>query len=302
MDQQLIEKVRKELNEYKKQTGRSFDSISKSIRSQYSASSISLFASGKYTGDEAAIASIIQKFIDEEKQHLVGTANVLHIVKTQTLAELMKVGKYAKDQKKLCVVTGEPGTGKSIAVKEFAEKYSGVILIEAVPTITPSELFKLLHSELKLSGEGTIHSMFMETKERLRDTKILLIIDEAENLPKRCLELVRRIWDLSNIGVLLVGTNHLIKNLRGRRGEFAQLYSRVGLAHEVGKLTEKDAQEIISANMPGVGNLWRIIYSHSKKNARHLGNLLDAIRIIAGDGGKVTEDLIEEAATTLIMS
>lgn len=297
-----IEKVRLELNNYRKLTGTSFKKISASLAGAYSASTISLFAANKYTGDETPLAAKLQKYIDEEKNRLTTSIKTQQVVTTQTMRELFKVAKYAKDQKKLCVVTGDPGTGKSIAVKEFTEKYSGVILIEAVPTISPSELFKLLHSELKLSGLGSIHSMFKETEDRLKETNIILIIDEAENLPKRCLELVRRLWDLSKIGVLLVGTTQLIKNLRGRRGEFAQLYSRVGLAHEVGVLNERDAQEIIQANLPGVNALWRVIYSHSKRNARHLGNLLDAIRVVAGEEGHITEDLIEEAATTLIIS
>jgi hypothetical protein len=300
MDKNHIEKIRTELNDYRERTGVSFKRISNSLAGLYGASTISLFASGKYTGDETALAVNLQKFLDEEKQSISSHPKQLQVVQIQTLREIIKVGKYAKDQKKLCVITGEPGTGKSIAVKAFRNKYTGIILIEAVPTIGPKELMKLLHAELRLSETGSIHSMFKEVEKRLSDSNTIVVVDEAENLPKRCLELVRRLWDLASIGVLLVGTNQLIRNLRGRRGEFAQLYSRVGLAHEVGVLNEKDAQEIISANLPGVNSLWRVIFSHSKKNARHLGNLLDAIRIVAGDTGRVTEDLIEEAATTLI--
>lgn len=302
MDKNQIQKVRNEVKEYKDRTGKSYNQISKLLLGQYSSSSISLFAAGKYEGNEASIASNLQKLLDEEKQQFSQPSMTHQIVQTETMRNLWKVGRYSKNRKKLCVVTGKPGTGKSVATLAFARKYGGVILIEAVPTISPKELMLLLHEELKLSTSGSIHSMFKEVERKLVDSNTILIVDEAENLPKKCLELVRRLWDLTSIGVLLVGTNMLIQNLRGRKGEFAQLYSRIGLAYEVEVIGEKDAQAIIDANLPGMNGLWRVIYSHSKKNARHLGNLLDAIRVLAEDGNKITEDLIEEAATTLIIS
>ena len=54
-----------------------------------------------------------------------------------------------------------------------------------------------------------------------------MIIDEAENLPYRALEIARRIHDKTGVGVLLVGRSILLENLKGYNNQYDQLYSRV---------------------------------------------------------------------------
>ena len=55
----------------------------------------------------------------------------------------------------------------------------------------------------------------------------LLIVDEAENLPYRALEITRRIHDKTGVGVLLIGRSILLENLKGYNNQYDQLYSRV---------------------------------------------------------------------------
>ena len=49
-----------------------------------------------------------------------------------------------------------------------------------------------------------------EVVNKLNNSGRLLIIDEAENLPYRALEITRRIHDKTAVGVLLVGRNILL--------------------------------------------------------------------------------------------
>lgn len=303
MNQFQIQKIRDELRVY---INSSKNISNRTVANDigYSKTTISLFLNNNYSrGDEQTLAAKIHKYLQERKQFQDGNYEI-EIVKTRAMAEIFKVANFVKKRKKMGLIFGAPGTGKSEAIKSFEEKHSSIVRIEAVPKITAKSLFQIIHNHkhLKLSGQGTVYSMFLETCERLEGSNITFIFDEAENLPKECLELIRRTWDFAKIGVLLVGTKQLEANLRGRRGEFAQLYSRIGIKHEIEALTENDAEKIVQANLPGSNGLWRTFYSYSKKNARILGNLIDTCKDISEEyNEEITTDMIAEAATTLIL-
>jgi DNA transposition AAA+ family ATPase len=72
--------------------------------------------------------------------------------------------------------------------------------------------------------------MFLDIIDKLKSSGRLNIIDEAEPLPYKSLELLRRIYDKAQVGILLVGMPRLIMNLKGEKRQYAQLYSRVGIA------------------------------------------------------------------------
>lgn len=301
MDIRKIQKIRESLKDFLKNNENLVSAKKIGFEIGYSAGAISQFLNDKYVGDSEKLSDTIEKYLEEQKDKKLNTSTRLHTVKTNSLQEVFKVAHHAKRRKKLCVVTGVPGTGKSRAVEEYEKRFSGVIRIECVPNITPKPLFESLHEKLKLSASGTVYSMFLEAKDRLIGTNILLIFDEAEQLPKKCLELIRRLGDLTEIGILLVGTKQLIRNLRGKKGEYAQLYSRVALHHEIDVITERDAKLIIEENLPGAMEYWQLIYSYTKKNVRALEYIIDNTRAIVEEQNiPITEDLIADVAETLI--
>ncbi|QDP72195.1 AAA family ATPase [Legionella israelensis] len=69
-----------------------------------------------------------------------------------------------------------------------------------------------------------IESMKLPNKEYCR----LIIIDEAERLGYPAMELLRSLYDRSNIAIVFVGMPGLEKKL----SRYPQLYSRIGFAHE----------------------------------------------------------------------
>uniref|UniRef100_UPI00129A9791 AAA family ATPase n=1 Tax=Eikenella corrodens TaxID=539 RepID=UPI00129A9791 len=86
---------------------------------------------------------------------------------------------------------------------------------------------------------------------KLQSSGRLLIVDEAENLSTRSLELLRRLHDLAGIGLVLVGTPRLLSNLKGRHGELEQLYSRVTLHWDLGDSVPREELDAIArATLP----------------------------------------------------
>lgn len=110
----------------------------------------------------------------------------------------------------------------------------------------------------------------------LRDSGRLLMVDEAELLPYRALEVLRRLHDKAGIGIVLAGMPRLLINLKGRRGEFAQLYSRVALALNLGDtLSQEDFNQIATELMPEAvePEISEALYTRSLGNARRLFKL-----------------------------
>ena len=138
----------------------------------------------------------------------------------------------------------------------------------------------------------------------LRDSGRLLMVDEAENLPYRALETLRRIHDKSGIGLVLAGMPRLIINLKGKRGEYQQLYSRVGFALCIGdSLPQSDITDIAVSMLPGAGSqeVSEALFKASHGNARRLFKLVRGVsRHSEISGNAVSAGAVRKFAEMLI--
>jgi DNA transposition AAA+ family ATPase len=200
------------------------------------------------------------------------------------------------------VCYGAAGLGKTEAVKEYAKRNQDVILIEVDLGHTAKALFSELHRVLGMEGFGTVHSMFNDVVEKLKDSGRLIIVDEAEHLPYKALELLRRVYDKAGVGIMLVGMPRLLSNLRGRRGEYAQLYSRVGIAARLEGLSIGDTQMIVDSVIPSANGLSRAFHSASLGNTRTLSKLIArSLRVAELNSTNLSPQVIKETANLLII-
>jgi len=91
--------------------------------------------------------------------------------------------------------------------------------------------------------------MFREVCARVRGTRGLLIIDEAQHLSPAALESLRAIHDATGIGLVLAGNEMVYARLTGgaRTAKFAQLYSRVGKRLRITRPLKADVMAIAGA-------------------------------------------------------
>lgn len=106
------------------------------------------------------------------------------------------------------------------------------------------------------------------------------------------------------IGVVLAGMPRLLINLKGRRGEFAQLYSRVALALNLGDtLAQEDFNQIATGLMPEAAEpeISEALYARSLGNARRLFKLARGVyRICDISDAPVSVQAIDKFAEMLI--
>jgi len=266
-----------------------------------SAAALSQWMAGKYKGSVAKIEDAVKAFIEREREKTKTPKKSIPFVMTSISKKIFELARVCHLEGEIGVCYGEAGIGKTVTAKEYLSRNSDVIFIEADLGYTAKVLFIEIHKKLGLIGRGLIHEMFDQVVDKLKGSGRLIVIDEAEHLPYRALELLRRVYDKAGVGIVLLGMPRLIHNLRGKRGEYAQLYSRVGLAGKLDQLKMQDTELIVNA-MNLDTKLSSAYHTECHGNTRILSKLLArSIRLARINDCPLNADVIKTAAEMLIV-
>ncbi|MFW8979243.1 AAA family ATPase [Klebsiella sp. C283] len=291
-----------ELNDLMTRKGYSQTQVARAIGK--STAVINQYLQGKYAGDVPAIDALARSFINREVEKEKSQKITARFVPTVTSRKGMDVIRYAHLDGDLNVIYGAAGLGKTMILREYAAQHRDALLIEADPGYTARVVLEELCSLLGISKRGNMHELSEACIAALRDSGRLLMVDEAENLPYRALETLRRIHDKSGIGLVLAGMPRLIINLKGKRGEYQQLYSRVGFALCIGdSLPQSDITDIAVSMLPGAGSqeVSEALFKASHGNARRLFKLVRGVsRHSEISGNAVSAGAVRKFAEMLI--
>ncbi len=267
-----------------------------------SASALSQWLDGKYAGNVARIDTAVNSFIRRQQERAKIPPFQQIFVETSIASKVWEVFRLCHIEGEIGVVVGEAGVGKTEAARQYARQNPDVIFIEADLGYTARSLFHEMARKLGFIPSGTIHDVFEDVVDRLRGSERLIIVDEAEHLPYRALELLRRVYDKAGVGIALMGMPRLIANLRGHKGEYRQLYSRVGIYASLDKINLQDAEQIVHAIIPGSNGLARVFWNHSHGNTRVLMKLIKrSMRIATINDRALDKEVVQAAARTLII-
>jgi len=264
---------------------------------------ISQFLQDKYPGDNRKVAKTIDAWLKRQNERLAHADILTNTIETRAVKKVFQVARLCHIEGEMGVATGDAGIGKTRGIKYYAAQNPDVIMIEIFPGFTTRTLMSKLHKELGYNGTGTIFDMFSDVVDRLRGSGRLIIVDEAESLPYKGLELLRRLYDLSGTGILLVGMPELIANLRGNKGEYKQLYSRIAVHAQIPNMKEspEDIQALVASAIPGSNGLWKAFYSVTH-NGRQLEKLLKrSIQVANHNGTDVTKEVVQNAKQYIII-
>ncbi|ENJ8567508.1 AAA family ATPase [Klebsiella pneumoniae] len=291
-----------ELNDLMTRKGYSQTQVARAIGK--STAVINQYLQGKYAGDVPAIDALARSFINREVEKEKSQKIAARFVPTVTSRKGMEVIRYAYLDGDLNVIYGAAGLGKTMILREYAAQHRDALLIEADPGYTARVVLEELCGLLGISKRGNMHELSEACIAALRDSGRLLMVDEAENLPYRALETLRRIHDKSGIGLVLAGMPRLIINLKGKRGEYQQLYSRVGFALCIGdSLPQSDITDIAVSMLPGAGSqeVSEALFKASHGNARRLFKLVRGVsRHSEISGNAVSAGAVRKFAEMLI--
>ncbi|WP_163566286.1 AAA family ATPase [Helicobacter suis] len=190
--------------------------------------------------------------------------------------------------KESCLLYGLAGSGKSESLKAYAAKTPQAILFESVPGLSNGDFLNGLGSLIGANSATNIPKLILNISKRLAERESVLLIDEAEHLKTASLESLRRIVDFTRAPTILAGTPQLLNNLKGKKGELLQLYSRISLKYEFHAPSAEDFSllfgdyaELITSytrNLRRACKMWKMSNRFAQINGQ---DIKEAIKLVA---------------------
>ncbi|PJG86186.1 AAA family ATPase [Conservatibacter flavescens] len=266
-----------------------------------SVTTVSLYLKGLYNGDVENLDKKVDELIARSKEKVLEAKYNAEFVPTLAARRGMNIIRYAHVDGDISVIYGAAGLGKTKMLKQYAEENSSAILIEVDPSCTPKVLLKKIAEAIGATTRGVNNELLDGIKSKLEGSEMVLLIDEAELLSTRSLEFIRRIHDLSGVGVVLAGMPRLLINLKGKNNELAQLYSRVGFALDLGNALPDEDLALLASSAMGTDEFNELLVKASHGNARRLSKLIrGVVRSAEISGTAINKAVIEEFAKMLI--
>lgn len=240
-----------DLQNYITEHGISQGAVSRGIGK--SAAVVSQYLQGKYNGDVKAIDVLVEGWLLNQRERANDSFNQLSYTYTATARRIEEVIRLAHVEGETVVLYGQAGLGKTSALAAYIKKNPDAILVDSDPSFTAKVLLSNLANKVGAESRGSLHVLIEGLISRLKNSGRVILVDEAENLPLRALECLRRIHDKTGIGLVLAGMPRLLVNLRGSNGELKQLYSRVAFRLDLGeKMPDAELEDIINQSLANI--------------------------------------------------
>ncbi len=193
------------------------------------------------------------------------------------------------------VIIGEPGTGKTITIRKFINdlpenvEYAYILF----PNLSPEEMFKAILEDFGIPYDDTSskNKLFSKLKDfliekRKEGKKVLIIIDEAQNLPIETLEELRILSNLETekdklIQFILLGQPELENKLESP--QLRQLKQRITLMVKFRNLNRDEITNYIVYRLAKAGNtrlnidpsVYKYLYTLTNGNLRKVNILME---------------------------
>ena len=225
---------------------------------------------------------------------------------------------YAINERKgFVVITGEIGAGKTTVCRTLINKLDMNTRVAIITNthLTPKELISEILDEFEIEHKGGTKQRLLSYLngfliQQLADgINVVLIIDEAQNLPPKVLEEVRMLSNLETekeklIQIILMGQPQLRAKLDNARLE--QFKQRIAVYYHLSPLTKKETKEYIQHRLKLVSSNGTldmfdhpaidVIYEHSGGIPRIVNLVCDSalLSCYIYETKKITQKIINE--------
>lgn len=213
------------------------------------------------------------------------TSNGWQLVETRDFKLINHLLKDAKQSSQVFAITGAAGSGKSITLKDFAERNKQVYLLSCAEYWNRKYFLSELLLVMGKDASGlTVADMMEEVVSTLKKQESpLIIMDEADKLTDQVLYFFITLYNQleDQCGLVLCATDHLSKRIKkglrlNKRG-YQEIFSRMGRKFiELKGVGFTDVTQICIAN--GVLNQATIkqIHSDCENDLRRVKRLIHA--------------------------
>jgi len=198
------------------------------------------------------------------------------------------------------VITGPVGAGKSMLIGHLLDQLDRSNVVAAhllTSNVEPSELLSHILSAFRIMPEGEGRAGELEAFEDYlfdqlnRGRRVLLILDEAQNLPRNTLEELRMLSNIDYDGtplfqVFLVGQSEFRETLSTDNME--QLKQRVIASYHLEDLTKDETREYIEHRLAVVGwkkdpafneDAYEVIHAETRGRPRRINTVCNRIML-----------------------
>lgn len=225
---------------------------------------------------------------------------------------------YGIEQRRgFIVVTGEVGTGKTTLCRALLSQFGEDTRIALVlnPMMSEEELLSTILNEFYIHIEGRSKKELLDQldsfliEQHSQGRNVVLVIDEAQNLPDETLEQIRIISNLETekvklIQIVLLGQPELNDKLSS--DHLRQLEQRISVRYHLTPLTAEETEQYVLHRIEIAGGdrsiefqtkALRLIHNYSQGIPRKINVLCDRVLLVGYSLGEseITEAIVRQA-------
>ncbi|MBX9813235.1 MAG: AAA family ATPase [Sphingomonas sp.] len=284
---------------HRQETGLSWSELQK--LTDIDGSTLSRFAGGKYTGDNAKVAAKVLAYRERlrAQAELAADAPVVPaFYETATTRQLTGLFRLAQSGK-IILIASAPGVGKTKAAERFAQADPNVWLATMAPSTAGVATMCLEVAAAIGLGDlkGTPQQLSSQIRAHVRGKNGLLIVDEAQELNEKAINEIRSWHDRTGVGIVLLGNEKVVGQIDARKSALVQISSRIFQRCILREPKADDLEALFDA--------WKVDDRGQREFLVKIGRGPGALRevthtleaaLIAAQGAPLTLDLLRGAA------
>ena len=268
-----------------------------------SATAVNQLLNGNYKADPAVMLQKLANWLTARDQRADAPRDPGFVL-TETAKQIMADMSYALATQSIVINHGASGVGKTTALREFQRLNNNVWVITTSPSrSTMTECLYELAMELGMENAPRLRGPLARAlRRRLRNTKGLIVVDEADHLDRATLEELRILVEEVEVGMVLVGNSRVYTQLTGgqRSEDFARLYSRVAKKRAITKAKKADVLAVANAwNIDGQAERDLLLQISERPGALRLVSKTLKLAVMYSGGEPLTEAILRHAFNEL---
>lgn len=276
--------------------GMSQAKLSKSVG--YNPAVLSQIKAGTYRANNEEVIKKIISFIDHYNKKI---QKDIWIETSQTKMVRIIISKaIAKEE--MAVIYGESGSGKTTLTRPIAtEELTNAAYVQCYDGMPTKRLLLELSEQLNFDlPKSTVDDMFHRLKNELLQRDVVIFVDESEYLNYSSIEKLRRLWDMTNTPVIMIGTKDLLRNISKHR----QLRSRTKTGWHIEALKSDEVDRYIeetgkSFHPQAVENIKKLTKGNFRDTAFLINNALELAEITKEE--VISQELVMNAKKMSLM-